>query len=88
MHALVKKNENAERYSQNSCQHRQKELQHLMIHGRLASAYSQVGARCTWKRLKGRSLKTQKFTFQSKKKKKKRKTREVNTQITYVTVFR
>ena len=36
-------------------------------------AYSQVGTRCTWKRLKGRSLKTQKFTFQSKKKRRKGK---------------
>ena len=34
-------------------------------------AYSQVGTRCTWKRLKGRSLKTQKFAFQSKKKRRK-----------------
>jgi hypothetical protein len=71
MHALVKKNENAQRHSQNSCQDIQKELQHLIDPWPSCDAYSQVATRGTRKRLKGCSLKTQKFAFQSKKKEEK-----------------
>jgi hypothetical protein len=88
MHALVKKNKNAERYSQNSCQDIQKEFQHFVDPRPLRDADSQV-TRCTRKRLKGCSLKLRNLTYNpGKKKKKKEKTREINTQITYIIIFR
>jgi len=42
MHALVKKNKNAERYSQNSCQDIQKEFQHFVDPWPFRDADSQV----------------------------------------------
>jgi hypothetical protein len=42
-------------------------------------AYSQVGTRCTWKRLKGRSLKTQKFPSNPRKKEEKENKRSKYT---------
>jgi hypothetical protein len=49
MHALVKKNENAERYSQNSCEDVQKELQYFVDPRPFRDADSGVGTRCTRK---------------------------------------
>jgi hypothetical protein len=72
MHALMKKNENAERYSQNSCQDIQRKLQHLIDPWPSRDAYSQVCTR-TRKRLNGCSLKTQKFGLSIQEKKEERK---------------
>jgi hypothetical protein len=88
MHALVKKNENAERYSQNSCKDVRKNFNILLIHGRFAKLTPE-SARAAPGRVKGMFAQTPKFNLQSRKKKKnKGKTREVNTQITYVIILR
>jgi hypothetical protein len=70
MHALLKKNKNAERYSQNSCQDIQKEFQHFVDPWPLRDADSQV-TRCTQEEAERMFAKTPKSNLQSRKKEEK-----------------
>jgi hypothetical protein len=71
MHALVKKNENAERYSQNSCEDVQKELQHFVDPWPFRDADSGVGSAAPG-RGERMFAQTPKFTYNPGKRRKRK----------------